>query len=129
MPEYTVADIVARRRKLAEEFAVEQRKLKERFQPKLDTLDNWLLSHLLKTKQKSISTDAGTVMTYMRRNVKMTDLEALRTWCEFNELPEFIKESVDSTEVLAYLDADKAHLLPDGLKMDSTEVLAIRAPS
>ncbi len=129
MPEFTIADIVRRRRDLDEEYAREKQALKARFESKIDTLDKYLQKYLIDNKIKSQATEFGTVLTYKRRNVKMTDLDNLREWCKFNEKPEFIKESVDSTEVLAYLDADAKHLLPDGLKMDSTDVLSIKAPT
>lgn len=129
MAEFTIADIVKRRRDLKEEFDREAKALTDRYKPKIDTLDKYLQKYLIDNKIKSQSTEYGTVLTYQRRNVTMANLDELREWCKLNGKEEFIKESVDSTEVLAYLDADAKHILPDGLKMDSTNVLSIKAPS
>jgi hypothetical protein len=126
--DFPLVDVVARRRKLAEEFAAEQAALKTRFQPKLDALDAYLLKYLLDNKQKTVATDAGTVMTYKRRNPKVTNFENFEAWCEVNDKEEFIKHSLDSTELLAYLDAQEGRLLPDGVGMDSTDILSIKAP-
>lgn len=123
-----LVDVVARRRALDAQYAAEKKALDERFKPKLDVIDKWLNKYLVDNNLKTVSTDAGTVMTYSRRNIKMTDYDALKQWAEFNSKEEFIKHGVDSTEVLAYLDASDKNLLPDGLVMDSTNVLAIKAP-
>lgn len=128
MAEFKLVDIVAKRRALDEEFEREKKALTERFKPKIDFLDKYLMKYLVDNQQKTVATEAGTVMTYKRRSVKMTDYEALVSWADFNKREEFIKHTVDSTEVLAYLDSDAKHLLPDGLVMDSTDVLSIKAP-
>lgn len=125
---FQLADIVKRRRDLKEDFEREQKELAARYVPKIETLDAYLLKYLIDNKQKTVATDYGTVLTYKRRNIKMTDLEALQTWATFNKREEFVKSNVDSTEVLAYLDSDDKHQLPDGLKMDSTDVLSVKAP-
>lgn len=126
---YELADIVARRRALNEEYELAKRALKEQFEPKLEVIDKYLQKYLIDNKLKTVATTAGTVLTYKRRNIKMVDLGELERWCTFNTKPEFIKQSVDSTEVLAYLDGDDKRQLPDGLRMDSTDVLSIKAPT
>jgi hypothetical protein len=125
---FTLQDIVARKRALESAHAQAKAKLDAEYKPKIEILDNWLMKYLVDNKLKTVATEAGTVMTYARRKAKMFDFEAFSTWCEFNEHAEFIKHDVDSTEVLAYLDASAKNLLPDGLKLDSTDVLAVRAP-
>lgn len=129
MAEFKLVDIVARRRDLKAQYEAEQKALAARFAPKIETLDAYLLKYLIDNKQKTVATEAGTVMTYKRRSIKMTDLEALEAWAAFNKREEFVKRNVDSTEVLAYLDSSEAHLLPDGLKMDSSDVLSVKAPT
>lgn len=128
MAEFKLVDVVARRRALTEEFEREKKALTARFQPKLDAIEAYLLKYLIDNKQKTVATEAGTVMTYKRRNVKVTNFENFESWCELADKPEFIKQSVDSTEVLAYIDANKEHLLPDGLGIDSTDILSVKAP-
>lgn len=128
MTDYKLVDIVQRRRDLKAEFEREVAALKKRFEPKIEVLDAYLMKYLLDNRQKTVATEAGTVMTYQRRNVKLTDYEALKTWAEFNQREEFIKHTVDSTEVLAYLDADDKRILPDGVGMDTTDILSVKAP-
>lgn len=125
----TIGEIVRRRRELDAEFSAKMSELKSIYAPKLDVIDRYLQKYLVDNQQKTVATEFGTVMTYKRRNVKMTNLEELQAWCEANEKPEFVESSVDSTEVLAYLDRAKSNQLPDGLKLDSTDVLSIKAPS
>lgn len=124
-----IAEIVRRRREMDTEFSVKLAELKALYAPKLEVIDRYLQKYLIDNKQKTIATEFGTVMTYKRRNLKMTNLEELQAWCDANEKPEFIEPKVNSTEVLAYLDRAKGNLLPDGLKLDTTDVLSIKAPS
>jgi hypothetical protein len=125
---FELVDIVRRKRALEEDLAVEMKALKARFEPKIEVLEKYLMAYLIDNKLKTVATEAGTVMTYKRRKIKLNNFAELEAWAEFNNRPEFIKHDVDSTEVLAYLDAVDGRLLPDGLVMDSTNVLSVKAP-
>jgi hypothetical protein len=128
MTDFKLVDVVKRRRELEAEFKAEKAALTARYQPKLDAIDAYLMKYLLDNQQKTVATEAGTVMTYKRRNIKVADFENFEAWATHNDKSEFIKHSVDSTEVLAYLDGAAGRLLPDGLSMDSTDVRAVKAP-
>lgn len=124
----TLADVVKRRRELAETLELELKQVKDKYTDKLKTIDAWLLKYLVDNKTKTQATEFGTVMTYKRRGIKVADFNNFKSWAELNDKEEFIKHDVDSTEVLAYLDASAAHQLPDGLRMDTTDVLSVKAP-
>lgn len=123
-----IGDVIKRLREIEDEFKVKLAALKAEYGPKIDVIERYLQKYLIDSKQNTVATDFGTVTTYERRNVKMTNLEELEAWCEANEKPEFMVTSVDSTEVLAYLDRQKGNQLPDGLKLDRTRVLSVKGP-
>jgi hypothetical protein len=126
--EFKLVDVVARRRALDAEFKAEKAALDARFKPKIEAIDAYLMKYLLDNQQKTVSTEAGTVMTYKRRNIKVADFENFEAWATHNDKSEFIKHDVDSTEVLAYLDGAAGRLLPDGLSIDTTDILSVKAP-
>lgn len=115
-----VANVIKRYR----EIKAERDALTKGYNDRLTIIEDALRKHMAETNQTSAKYDTGVLSFYERRNVKCTDLGTVKA-----AHPEFIKESIDSTEVLAWMDDNKDQRLPDGISLDITKVLSVKGPS
>jgi hypothetical protein len=98
------------------------------YSKRLVVIEDYLRIKLAESGSDTLKTSEGLVMQYERRTVKLTDISAFKAWCVANEV-DGLKESVDSSEMLAWLDMHKAEAPPPGLEFDRTKVLAVKGTS
>lgn len=98
------------------------------YKKRLATIEDWLRIRLADSGSDTLKTSEGLVMQYERRSVKLTDISAFKAWCEANQV-DGLKESIDSTEMLAWIDEhkkDEGFAMPPGIETDATKVLAVK---
>lgn len=113
---WTAAQLTAAYIQLRDKKKAMQDRHKEELRPiteAMDQLEIVALQHLQGNQMNSMATDAGTVFIVTRRNYKIEDREAFRSWCEVNGRTDFLEARPAKAAIDEYVEAGNA--LPPGL--------------
>lgn len=98
--------------------------LTKQYRAELDALEDQMRLKLHELGARSLKTEMGTVFTSQRRTLSLNDADTFLSWAAAND-PTLIKKTLDTTEALAFLEANDG--LPPGVGMSVTEVLSVRS--
>ena len=102
------------------------RSAKERYEvfykTKLADIQEKIDATLIRQGLQSAKTDAGQAIRYVRRSVRIGDLEMLSDYAQAHA-PQLLKTTIDSSEALALIDDGVA--IP-GVEVNSTFVLSVK---
>lgn len=113
---WTAAQLTAAFIQLRDKKKAMEARHKEELRPiveAMNQLEILALQHLQGNQMNSMATDSGTVFLVTRRNFKIEDREAFRSWCEANGRTDFLEARPAKAAIDEYLEAGNA--LPPGL--------------